>query len=137
MTRYHPLTLEERAEIVRLRAAGLSLPAIARETGRARNTVTKALREPVEPPPVVVAPIVPWAPWVPEPEVCAELISELSPAERHALELLAAGYTPKQAARVREVTEKTLRNTLNAVVRRLDVSSYTQGLIVLRRAELA
>lgn len=86
---------------------------------------------------LVEATVVPWAPWVPEPDVCAQRVAELSVSQRHILELLAAGYTPKQAARMRNGSEKTVRNLINQALHILDVPSYPQGLIVLNRARAA
>lgn len=84
---------------------------------------------------LVEATVVPWAPWVPEPEVCAQRVAELTLSQRHTLELLAAGYTPKQAARLRNNTLRTINHHLADVYRKLNVSSYAQGILVLHRAQ--
>jgi DNA-binding NarL/FixJ family response regulator len=86
---------------------------------------------------VIEAEVVPWAPGVPEPDVCRDLIAELSPGERQVLELMAMGYAMKQVAVVRGSRLKTVSNQVGIALAKLGVSGHLQALAVLRRAELA
>lgn len=144
------LTVEDCDEIRRLKDLGLTNRRIGQAVGRAPDTVRRVLNGSFDGAgrgpgrvansgvaDLVEATAVPWAPWVPEPEVCAERVATLSVSQRHVLELLAAGYTPKQAARLRDVAPKTVENHVAKVLAALGVSSYAQGIVVLYRAQAA
>lgn len=86
----------------------------------------------------VEAAIVPWAPWVPEPDVCVELIESLSRSERHILELTARGYQRAEIATLRGCEVRTIENHLKHAFAKLGIVSNQIGaLAVLRRAQLA
>lgn len=77
-----------------------------------------------------------YHPRIPDPAVCRARVAQLTPAEWENLELLAAGYTVKEAFRARHVAERTFRNQLNTAFQRLDVQRLAQAFAVIRRAEL-
>jgi DNA-binding CsgD family transcriptional regulator len=144
------LTVEDCDEIRRLKDLGLTNRRIGQALGRAPDTVRRVLNGTLDGAgrgpgrvansgvaDLVEATVVPWAPWVPEPEVCAERVAALSVSQRHVLELLAAGYTFKQVARLRRVSESTARNLLNQAFGELGVANYGQGIVLLHRAQAA
>lgn len=57
------------------------------------------------------------------PLAAANLSSPLSPAERHTVRLIAEGHTNREIAQRRHVSEGVVRNTVNAIYRKLNLTS--------------
>ncbi|MGI9015892.1 MAG: LuxR C-terminal-related transcriptional regulator [Euzebya sp.] len=58
-------------------------------------------------------------------------IPQLSPAERHVIELVATGASNREVAKAQQVSAKTVANQLTAVYRKLDVASRTEAVRAL------
>ncbi|MDY6784488.1 MAG: response regulator transcription factor [Cyanobacteriota bacterium] len=65
----------------------------------------------------------------PEPELPSEL-AQLTPREREVLQLIGKGYSNREIAEALYISERTVKNHVNSILRRLDLRDRTQAAIL-------
>lgn len=67
---------------------------------------------------------------IPAPTLDSALLNDLTPRELEVLKLIAKGYNNREIAQDLYIAERTVKNHVNSILRRLDVRDRTQAAIL-------